>query len=134
MSRTDKDAPFWVRAEYYKPDHDWCCPDRTAMVLRDRPRADHCTLPEAPIRADVRRIRPPKRRDVPQCQWVPDGWDRRYYTNPPRREDRRIYFHRPARQRVREFCAKAKQEYAGCGDVETIEPWGWYPSMLDCWD
>jgi hypothetical protein len=135
MSRTDKDAPFWVRAEYYVPDHDWCCPDRTTTILRDRPRADHCTLPEAPIRADVRRIRMSKRQwDVPQCRWVPDGWDRRYYTWPPRQWDRKIYFHGPNRCGVRDFGVKVKQLYNGCGDVaDVVEP-GRRPDPLAWWD
>jgi hypothetical protein len=64
---------------------------------------------------------------------VPADWDRKYYTRPPRRDDRRVYFHGPNRRQLRDFCVKVKQEYAGCGDVESIEPSG-RPCSLDWWD
>jgi len=136
MSRTDKDAPFWVRAEYYIPDHDWNCPDRTARSWQHWPRVESCGLPPEPVRNDTPWVRLSRREapEVPLCRWVPEGWDRRYYTNPPRRVDRRIYFHGPNRRVVRDFCVKARQEFAGCGDVEAIEPHGWHPSQLDWWD
>jgi hypothetical protein len=68
------------------------------------------------------------------CTWEPAGrWDRKYYTQPPRSVDRFLYFHGPNRRVMRDFCVKARQEYAGSGDVEAIEP-GRRPSKLDWWD
>lgn len=84
MSRTDKDAPFWVRAEFYEPDHDWNCPERIAKPWQRYRRAGHCTLPLEPVRNDTSRIRriPRLIPEVLECQWTPSGWDRRYYTHP----------------------------------------------------
>ena len=130
MSRTDKDAPWWVRAEFYKPRHDWKCPGR---VSHHGPGAD-CVLPAVPIRRNSCHPRPrPWITDTLQCYWVPADWDRKYYTRPPRRDDRRVYFHGPNRRQLRDFCVKVKQEYAGFGDVESIEPSG-RPCSLDWWD
>lgn len=133
MSRTDKDAPYWVRAEYYRPDHRWDCPDRIARSWQQYPRTSYCTLPPEPVLRDVSTPRSWRGRISP-CIWVPDGWDRKYYTRPPKRDDRRIFFHGPTRREVRDFCIKAKQEYLGCGDVEAIEPPDMMPSQLDWWD
>lgn len=134
MSRTDKDAPYWVRAEYYKPDHDWNCPDWIARSHQHYPRTTSCSLPEEPTRTKVPWPRTRKIPEVPRCRWVPAGWDRKFYTLPPRRGDRKVYFHGPTRCEVRDFCAKVRQEYAGCGEVETIEPLSKRPSALDWWD
>jgi hypothetical protein len=133
MSRTDKDAPYWVRADFYKPDHDWNCPDRIARSWQHYPRVEACTLPAEPTRTDVHWPRTRKIPEVPQCRWVPAGWDRRYHTLPPRHYDRRIYFHGPSRREIRDFCIKARQEYFGSGDVESMEP-GKLRCALDWWD
>jgi hypothetical protein len=68
------------------------------------------------------------------CTWEPDGWDRKYYTRPPGSYDRRVYFHGPNRREIRDFCAKALQEFRGTGDVEAVEPDGRRICQLDWWD
>lgn len=136
MSRTEKDAPWWVRVEFYEPEHDWSCPDRIARSWQQYRHSGVCTLPAQPVRNKYRWPHSGARTipTVPECYWVASGWDRRYYTKPPGREDRRVYFHGPTRREVRDFCAKARQEFAGCGTVDTVEPPPWRPSMLDWWD
>lgn len=135
MSRTEKDWPYWVRATFYEPSHDWCCPDRISRSYQHYRRSGSCTLPAYPVRNDKPLSRSgSKIPDVPNCRWDPSGWDRKYYTKPPGRVDRRLYFHGPTRREVRDFCAKARQEFAGRGTVETVEPPPWRPSALDWWD
>lgn len=136
MSRTDKDAPFWVRAVFYEPLHDWYCPYRIARSWQHSRRGSICTLPSTPVRsAPWRRKSGTRVPKVPECLWVPaDEWDRRYFTQPPRRIHRRLYFHVPNRQRMRNFVTRTRQLYNGSGDIEdTIEP-GRRPSKLDWWD
>lgn len=135
MSRTEKDWPYRVRAEFYEPDHGWTCPNRISRRWQQYHRGVICTLPTQPVRNNE----PPPRSgseipDVPHCTWDPFGWDRKYYTKPPGHEDRRVYFHGPTRREIRDFCAKARQEFAGCGTVDALEPPPRRPSALDRWD
>lgn len=131
MSRTDKDAPHWVRAEFYEPNHMNCplIPAHEGSVWRRRTDVSSCTLSVEPVRL------PPMARSwrLGRCTWDPVGWDRKYYTKTPKRVDRRVYFHGPNRRMIRDFCAKARQEYAGCGEVDSVEPYG-LPCQLDWWD
>lgn len=136
MSRTDKDAPYWVRAEFYEPVHDWICPDRVPRPWQFYPRSSHsCTLPPEPVVVNMTWPRRYGRAvtDAPSCYWTAAGWDRKYHTRPPRRIDRRIYFHGPNRRAVRDFCRKAGQEFRGTGAVMIIEPYP-KPCQLDWWD
>lgn len=133
MSRTDKDAPYWVRVEFYEPVH-WLCPNEEAHIYRLgwRPKADReCDLPDRPVRHRYMASRGLRNKT---CTWEPVGrWDRKYYTRPPRGRDRQVYFHSPVRRVVRDFCSKARQEFHGTGEVQIVEP-GRRPSKLDWWD
>lgn len=134
MSRTDKDAPWWVRVEYYEPVHSGCPnlrPPRKFWQWRLGVGVRECDLPETPMRYNWRTA--PRRTRWDHCTWEPLGWDRKYYTRPPRRDDRRVYFHGPNRRVMRDFCVKVRREYAGSGDVEAVEP-GPRRSQLDWWD
>lgn len=121
MSRTDKDAPYWVRAEFYRPCH-------TCRIQWWSQDARECDLPETPLRQNLGN-RPQRN----SCTWLPAGWDRKYYTKPPTRKDRRLYLHGPQRRQMRDFCLQVKQEFAATGEVETVEP-GRRGSQLDWWD
>ena len=135
MSRTDKDAPWWVRVEFYEPEHSHC--PNAAMhsrrwLMQQLPVTRECDLPEEPVRHNWRQA--PRHERYSHCTWEPSGWDRKYYTRPPRSYDRRIYFHGPSRRVFRDFCQKAKQEFAGSGEVELIDPNPRIISQLDWWD
>ena len=133
MSRTDKDAPYWVRAEFYEPSHGYC-PEQPlhTRTWQSRKVTHACDLPTVPIRNHWRHPRWQLARG--HCFWEPVwDWDRRFYTRPPTRDDRHVYHHDPDRRRVRDFCTKAKQEHAGTGDVEAVEPYA-FPTKLDWWD
>jgi hypothetical protein len=125
MSRTDKDAPYWVRTEFYKPDHDWNCPDRIPRLWQHYHRGPHgCTLPPEPVRLPPQRQRFRTIPEVPRCRWVA-VWPRRWrynYTRPPSRKDRHFYWWGPERANVRNVLAKAKRQYNGCGEVDVVEP------------
>ena len=131
MSRTDKDAPHWVRAEYYEAWHDWNCPDRIARAWQKYPKGTHsCTLPETPVhinpRLSVRRKFPRTIPEVPECEWVAiwlRPWQGGYYCyRRPRSQDRHVYWYGPDRAHTRDVLAKAKRQYNGSGDVDIIEP------------
>lgn len=128
MSRTDKDAPYWVRAEYYEPVHDWSCPDRVARSWQQYPRSNHnCTLPDTPIRTGPRGRRSPRIiPEVPECEWTAEWlkpWQGGYYCyRRPRRKDRHFWWWGPDRAHVRTVLIKARQQYNGSGDMDVIEP------------
>jgi hypothetical protein len=128
VSRTDKDAPYWVRTEFYVPSHDWTCPDRIARSWQNYPRSTSpCPLPPEPVREPRPRFRfrgiinP----DEPlHCSWVPT-WPRkrRYnYSYGPTAADRAAYWWGPDRANVRDLLHKAKRQYNGFGDVDIVEP------------
>lgn len=108
MSRTDKDAPNWVRSEYYIAWHSLYCPYGMNM----KSRAHSCNLPPEPIR----------RRDgrswIRGCSWEPE-WDRRTYYHSPSREDRHVNYWGPDRALVRDFCHQAVKDP---DDPDLIEP------------
>ena len=128
MSRTDKDAPYWVRTDFYEPDHDWRCPERVPRTWQYYPRTPgSCTLPPEPARLPPqtwRRRYPRIPPEVPECHWVA-VWPRRWRynrTRPPTVKDRRAYWWGPDRANVRNVLTKAKQQYNGYGEVDVIEP------------
>lgn len=125
MSRTDKDVPWWVAAEWYVPEHRYC---REAGSSRRSwqysPWGDReCDLPESPIHHNpYMRARWRGRAKEVHCFWEAEWpWRLRYrYTWGPTREDRRLAWWGPDRRRIRDECRKAAQEYRGTGDVEIV--------------
>lgn len=121
MSRTDKDKPHWVRAEWYVPVHTYCQFDDQRFGwfrFPDGPR--ECDLPEDPVYRNPRGPRGWLVRTSWNCTWEAEWpWKRRYrWTRAPRRVERRLGWYGPDRRRVRDECRVALQEYRGSGDVE----------------
>jgi hypothetical protein len=127
MSRTDKDAPWWVQTDWYLPMHEMCQAGPYARYRWQTSQrgARECDLPETP----VRKAKSYRRRSIwrlteeqMHCYWEPEWpWEQRRYsfTWGPRREDRRLAWWGPDRRRVRDECRAARKEYRGFGDVET---------------
>lgn len=124
MSRTDKDAPWWVTAERYVPDHRYCqeAGQHTARRWQYSPRGDRvCDLPAEPIYGNPRiRARWRGLGGEQHCTWEAEWpWRLRYrYTWGPTREDRHLGWWGPDRRLVRDECRKAAQEFRGTGVVE----------------
>lgn len=114
MSRTDKDAPHWVTAAWWKPYH-WRCPNgfggryngwNSLAPTRE------CDLPAEPV---ITWIDPGPTR---QCMWVP-VWDRHHWPNPPHWYITHVW---TARERLaaRVDCLNAAKEHRATGEVDTI--------------
>lgn len=110
MSRTDKDVPNWVTAEFWRPNHHFRC-------QAGRPAGRPCTLPDNPVRQHPVRIS--WRGRGSGCYWWPEL---RYKGYTPSSQDRRWYWWGPDRARVRDACHKAMQEYNGSGESEAEVP------------
>lgn len=134
MSRTDKDNPWWVRAEYYEPNH-YCGWYRVRQYRdTDRPypwnpekffrewtgkyewvyKGD-CVLPENPTREHPRRWG--RKSNPPRCGWVA-VWPHDYNMQMRGRSVKRdchTYYHGP--QRMNERLA-AREVIKGNHEVE----------------
>lgn len=88
MSKTDKDAPYWVRAKWHVPVHDECPLDRLWGCLLEQ-------------------------------RWI---LRRHRYTWGPRPIDRRLYYWKPDRARVRAASDQARKEYNTFGLTEVEVP------------
>lgn len=135
MSRTDKDKPWFARAEWYAPSHDHRCPNRPVNARHVH--RDHvCNLPDVPIRHAP--TYSSYRRKEPNCTWEP-VWPRshRYwYERPPSRRERHCDWWDPYRAKERDAMIKARKEYRGSGDVEEPKVWGnhRHGSIKGWWD
>lgn len=122
MSRTDKDAPWWVRSEWYEPVH-FNCPNTLGyLIWRWRPAKSACDLPTDPVRYNPRLIRRWRPREQTPCYWEAE-WpyrDRYRYTHGPTKEDRHLGWYGPDRARVRDQLLGAKKEHHAHGDVEIV--------------
>lgn len=120
MSRTDKDKPYWVRTDWYRPVHNHCQHHDTPYDWQRFPNGPRqCDLPETPTYYSSASWR---MRQNPCCHWEAE-WPRlwRYpYTRGPRRDDRALGWWGPDRRLVRDQCRKAMQEYRGSGDMEIV--------------
>lgn len=134
MSRTDKDAPYWVRAEYYEPFH-YCGWIRRGKFEKVEKETDwgfkytvnelvsykweyvgDCDLPETPKRSGQRWSR--KRIDKnPRCGWSPEWTYSRFsQTRGVRKtKDCHFEFHGPQRAAVRDA---AREVIKGNHEVE----------------
>lgn len=123
MSRTDKDAPYWVRTEFYEPDHDWTCPDRIARSWQQYHRTPNsCTLPKDPVRVSPQWLGTRTMPEIPDCKWIATWPADRGRSLGPRSRDRHWYWWGPDRAGVRNVLTKARQQYNGSGDVDIVEP------------
>jgi hypothetical protein len=119
MSRTDKDKPWWVRTEWYTPEHR--CRLRIPAITRWR--ESECDLAPEPFWSRQERhrwLRPSE----PGCTWEPE-WPRRYrynFTRPPTRVDKHLGWWGPDRRDVRDLMIKARKQYRGYREVEILEP------------
>jgi hypothetical protein len=114
MSRTDKDAPFWVQDTYYEPSH-WNC----EFSLTNRGQRV-CDLPAAPVRHNGY-----YKLGYGHCTWEPcwDSWPDRSYNKdrPDGRIHRKRNYWGPDRSRSQNQLREAAKEYHGAGDVDSDE-------------
>lgn len=101
MSRTDKDDPIWVRADYFQPRHHYWC-GRSPRYA--------CDLPAAPLRRH-----PHTTAVFRHCGWMPvRDWRTRpllpAYTG----------WQDPQRRVVVNQCRRAVQQYNGSGEVDVV--------------
>lgn len=109
MSRTDKDVPNWVRAEYYVASHSPYCPYGLNLKSHARP----CDLPPEPVRQRD------GRRWTGGCAWQAK-WDRLHdYDRPNSKLYRLTKWCAPERAHVRDFCRRAARDPY---DPDLIEP------------
>lgn len=90
MSRTDKDTPYWVRAEWWEPRH---------RCWGHRP----CDLPDSPSSGNPNTNR---RTSWRSCFWWPEWNDSQVRYRKHKREWRRYEFHGPQRAEVRDAARK----------------------------
>jgi len=116
VSRTDKDLPGHVRAEWWRPWHTGCeySHHRQWWHYPDRGGCDLPPEPDPRLYFEYRR----RARRQRMCMWEPDD-DRHPLPPPPRWYVAHVY-HRPARQTSRVDCLNAAKEYRATGDVDTI--------------
>lgn len=118
MSRTDKDRPYWVKANdetlLRAPRH-----DHTSLgiffsqyLIGVSQYSDHCTIDE-PVE---RNWRDNENRIVPTCDYAPSVYHRleRSHT----REDRKNDYYRPLRAKERDILKGATREYNTYGNFE----------------
>jgi hypothetical protein len=113
MSRTDKDKPCWVTAEWYTPFHGYHC--RYGWLATQYP----CDLPENPVRSASAYS---WGRSETKCSWVVHHENRYCCRYSPSREDRRLGWWGPDRRAKRDSLKSAVKEYRAAGEVETEPP------------
>lgn len=122
MSRTDNTTPFWVRAEWYEPDHH-CRQHRARRWPGNR--IGDCDLPAEPVRHPHRFSLWRHPELTTRCTWEPVWtYDERYPHGPAtgaRKTDRRVYWNGPQRALLRAQLGQARQEWNGSGDTD-VEP------------
>lgn len=107
MSRTDKDAPYWVNATW-RPEHSQACQHGRAR----------CTL--APRCHGPRRQHPDWRLYAWTCRWEPVD-PRHAISGPPRWFINHVW-EAPQRQAARRACRQAAAEHRADGRVEVDPP------------
>lgn len=115
MSRTDKDAPYWVRAEWWEPWHQQCENQAYSRSIGGFyvPRRK-CDLPLQPDVKQYGKFTFRHRR----CFWRPI-WDRLHYPNPPRWYRNHVWT-APQRLQARMQCREAAKQYRGSGDTDVV--------------
>ena len=103
MSRTDRDVPVWVRADFYEPSHAWRC--ETGRYGSER-----CTLPAGPKRRHRSTERTRRR-----CHWRPvRDWRTRetWFRGGCWRD--------PQRSAVRDSCRAAVQHHRADEELDLV--------------
>lgn len=132
MSRTDKDVPWWIESEWYRPSHGrncrylvpYSCPwgPRKATGACELP----CDLPDEPRRgAYSPRLRYQLQDRPTRCIWEPcyERFAHRYrYTRPPLKRERHLEWYGPDRAKVRDLLLEARRQYQGSGNIDVPEP------------
>lgn len=108
MSRTYKDRPLWVKAEYFVPMHSMC--ENSGWGKPNR----KCDLPENPIREHNRRT---SWKHV-SCYWSSD-FKEMTWPSPPKWYIDHVW-NNHIRTVVRDECRRAVMEYNGYGEVDVI--------------
>jgi hypothetical protein len=112
MSRTDKDMPYWVQAEWFKPEHYFRCVNAPGRYFT---RSHTCDLPPAPVRSQLGR---PWR--AKHCHWVEVyTMPYHFYSGEPRKWERQS-LHRRTRARVKLQVEECIREFNTDGEVDTI--------------
>ena len=118
MSRTDKDRPHWVTAEWWEERH-WGC-----QVTYYGTTQRVCSLPA------LQRRNP--QRSLGQCYWYP-VWT--YYPHhAPGRDTLRLLYHGPQRRAVRDTGRKALAEYRATGTVDVLHDTRQARHSVGYWD
>lgn len=146
MSRTKKDTPVWVTAEWWEPYHrcgwyrrpKWREVQKRSsfgFIYTDIERAGYkweyrgdCDLPAEPVRENSYAWR--RRHDPQLCSWEPIWPKEKYFNTRGTRKTKRTHydFHDPQRAAVRDACRKAVK-----GEVEIDFPDGRTRSSVK-WD
>jgi hypothetical protein len=140
VSRTDKDVPYWVAADYYIPDHAGCEFVRQRWLWAGAERRE-CDLPESPVRKHRRLRYSWRTRNSARCAWLPDwdstpghgraGW-------PPHGTPRwfvRARYHCPQRREARDVLRAAAADWRANGDtdLEPVPRQGRHSAHWDFW-
>lgn len=138
MSRTDKDAPYWVRSEYYEAVH-WGCQYEQGTPWRKVTVTHECDLPETPHREHPVRLSWRLRERSAHCYWESEWpWRRRYrHTWGPTRYDRHVDWYDPDRARVRDWTIGARKQYNGYREIDADNAPTWnhrHCSIKGWWD
>ncbi len=118
MARTDKDAPDWVRATWWEPDH-YACDQAIGTRWGYRGSRRVCDLPDAPVRR--RPVRYTWRaRHHHSCTWIPDTDEihRAWYEQGAPGWFCSLEWHRPRRRMVRDQLTAARADYRAGGDAD----------------
>ena len=128
MSRTDKDVPYWVDAEYWEPYHYRCGNSyRTYWGVTSTPKERECNLPVDP--PPIRQHREVKKKwGWRECYWEPAWAMRRDCHGRDRSRPHVPHWYvdhvgnAPSRVRLRDDCRQAAKEYRATGEVDIIPP------------
>jgi hypothetical protein len=105
MSRTDKDAPIWARAELFVARHRLGCRPAT------------CTLPKRPL------TRLPADTDPrADCRWIMQRPCWRFHCDGPTREEIHDLWTGRVRLAVRAACHAAVQQHRATATVDVVPP------------
>lgn len=117
MSRTDKDVPWWVAADWWEPVHvrcEYAAPRRWQKSWGGRRR--ECDLPPEPV---VTPYKLPRR--IANCTWEP-VWPpsrRNWMASAPKPFINHVW-NGPTRRAARDDAIQAIKEYRATGDVEIV--------------
>ena len=110
MSKTDKDKPHWVQAEWFEAYH--FCQDYNARAWQKFARP--CDLPPYPIRKRDHRYLGKNR--TSRCEWFPKT-DINHHSVPPKWFVNHVWL-APERVRQRDNIGEMKKEYRASRNID----------------